>query len=65
LFGSLALGVIAILPFLTEFVFAKFGVQAQSLAIGGTGLLIVVSVTLETLRHINSRALMVTYDQDY
>jgi len=65
LFGSLSLGVIAILPFLTEFIFAKFGVQAQSLAIGGTGLLIVVSVTLETLRHINSRALMVTYDQDY
>lgn len=65
LFGSLALGLIAILPFLTEFVFAKFGIQAQSLAIGGTGLLIVVSVTLETLRHINSRALMVTYDRDY
>lgn len=65
LFGSLALGLIAILPFLTEFIFAKFGIQAQSLALGGTGLLIVVSVTLETLRHINSRALMVTYDQDY
>ncbi len=65
LFGSLALGVIAVLPFVTEFIFAKFGIQAQSLAIGGTGLLIVVSVALETLRHINSRALMVTYDQDY
>lgn len=65
LFGSLALGVIAILPFITEFIFAKFGIQAQSLAIGGTGLLIVVSVALETLRHVNSRALMVTYDQDY
>lgn len=65
LFGSLALGVIAILPFATEYVLAQFGVQAQNLAIGGTGLLIVVSVTLETLRQINSRALMVTYDQDY
>lgn len=64
-FGSLALGIIAILPFLSEFIFAKFGIQASNLAIGGTGLLIVVSVTLETLRHINSRALMVTYDQDY
>jgi preprotein translocase subunit SecY len=64
-FGALALGVIAILPFICEFIFAKFGIQAQNLAIGGTGLLIVVSVTLETLRHINSRALMVTYDQDY
>lgn len=65
LFGALALGVISILPFITEFIFAKFGIQAQNLAIGGTGLLIVVSVTLETLRHINSRALMVTYDRDY
>jgi preprotein translocase subunit SecY len=65
LFGSLALGIIAILPFVTEYILAQFGIQAQNLAIGGTGLLIVVSVTLETLRQINSRALMVTYDQDY
>ncbi|HWZ65292.1 MAG TPA: preprotein translocase subunit SecY [Patescibacteria group bacterium] len=65
LFGSISLGVIAILPFVTEFLFAQFGIQAANLAIGGTGLLIVVSVTLETLRQVNSRALMVTYDQDY
>ncbi len=64
LFGSMSLGLIAVLPFICEFIFAKFGIQAQNLAIGGTGLLIVVSVTLETLRHINSRALMVTYDQE-
>lgn len=66
LFGSLALGLIAVLPFVCEFIFAKFGITGiQNLAVGGTGLLIVVSVTLETLRQINSRALMVTYDQDY
>lgn len=65
LFGSLALGLIAITPFVFEFVGAKFGLQLQNLAVGGTSLLIVVSVTLETLRQINSRALMVTYDQDY
>jgi preprotein translocase subunit SecY len=66
LFGSIALGIIAVLPFVTEYIFAKFGITGiQNLAIGGTGLLIVVSVTLETLRQINSRALMVTYDQDY
>lgn len=64
LFGSIALGVIAIMPFLAEYIFAKLGIQASNLAIGGTGLLIVVSVGLETLRQINSRALMVTYD-DY
>lgn len=65
LFGSLALGLIAILPFAVEYILAQYNISAPNLAIGGTGLLIVVSVTLETLRQINSRALMVTYDQDY
>lgn len=64
LFGSIALGLIAILPFIAEYVFAQLGINATNLAIGGTGLLIVVSVGLETLRQIDSRALMVTYD-DY
>lgn len=63
LFGSLALGIIAIMPFIFEYIFAQFGINAANLAIGGTGLLIVVSVALEALRQINSRALMVTYDQ--
>ncbi len=64
LFGSIALGIIAIMPFGAEYIFAKLDIDAANLAIGGTGLLIVVSVGLETLRQINSRALMVTYD-DY
>lgn len=65
LFGSLVLGIIAVLPFIAEYIFAQFGVTGlQNLAIGGTGILIVVSVALESLRQINSRALMVTYD-DY
>lgn len=63
LFGSIVLGLIAILPFIFEYIFAQFGIQAANLAIGGTGLLIVVSVALEALRQINSRALMVTYDE--
>lgn len=65
LFGSLALGLISVLPFAFEFVFAEMGLgaAAQNLAIGGTGLLIVVSVALESLRQLNSRALMVTYDE--
>lgn len=63
LFGSIALGLIAVLPFVAEYIFAQVGINAANLAIGGTGLLIVVSVGLETLRQINSRALMVTYDQ--
>ncbi len=64
LFGSIALGLIAVLPFGAEFIFAQLEINAANLAIGGTGLLIVVSVGLESLRQINSRALMVTYD-DY
>lgn len=63
LFGALALGLISVLPFVFEYIFAQLGINAANLAIGGTGLLIVVSVALETLRQINSRALMVTYDQ--
>ena len=64
LFGSIALGLIAVMPFIIEYVFVKLGINATNLAIGGTGLLIVVTVGLETLRQLNSRALMVTYD-DY
>lgn len=64
LFGAITLGFIAIMPFGAEYIFAQLGINAANLAIGGTGLLIVVQVGLDTLRQINSRALMVTYD-DY
>ena len=65
LFGSIVLGLIAVMPFIAEYLFARAGITGiQNLAIGGTGILIVVSVALESLRQINSRALMVTYD-DY
>ncbi len=65
LFGSIVLGLIAVTPFFAEFVLYHFaGISGTNLSIGGTGLLIVVSVGLESLRQINSRALMVTYD-DY
>jgi preprotein translocase subunit SecY len=65
LFGSLVLGGIAVTPFIAEYVLYQFaGISGTNLSIGGTGLLIVVSVGLESLRQINSRALMVTYD-DY
>lgn len=65
LFGSLVLGLISITPFIAEYLLYQFtGITGTNLSIGGTGLLIVVSVGLETLRQVNSRALMVTYD-DY
>ncbi len=57
LFGALALGFLALLPMIAQ-IFLKTNV-----AIGGTSLLILVAVALETLRAIESRALMVTYDQ--
>lgn len=64
LFGSVALGIIAVMPFVIQYIFVQLGLNAENLSIGGTGLLIVVTVGLESLRSINSRALMVTYD-DY
>ncbi len=60
LFGAFSLGMLALLPLFVERLLGT-----SQLTIGGTGLLIVVSVALETLRQLESRALMVTYDQDY
>ncbi len=64
LFGALALGLIAMLPFITDYIFIMFTGAPIGLSISGTGLLIVVTVALENLRSLDSRALMVTYD-DY
>lgn len=57
LFGAFALGVLALLP-----IIAQMFINA-SISLSGTSILILVSVSLETLRSIESRALMVTYDQ--
>lgn len=63
LFGALALGIIAMLPFLTDYVFIILTGAPIGLSLSGTGLLIIVTVALENLRQVNSRALMVTYDE--
>jgi preprotein translocase subunit SecY len=57
LFGAMALGILAIIP-----IIAQIFINA-SITIGGTSVLILVSVALQTLRSVESRALMVTYDQ--
>lgn len=57
LFGALSLGLLALMPIIAQ-IFLK-----TSIAIGGTSVLILVAVSLETLRAVESRALMVTYDQ--
>jgi preprotein translocase subunit SecY len=56
-FGGLSLGLLALLPIILQ----KF-INA-SISLSGTSLLILVAVSLETLRAIESRALMLTYDQ--
>ena len=63
LFGALALGLIAMLPFLTDYVSIVISGMPIGLSLSGTGLLIVVTVALENLRQLNSRALMATYDE--
>lgn len=62
LFGALALGLVAMLPFITDYVFIAITGAPIGLSISGTGLLIVVTVALENLRSVDSRALMITYD---
>lgn len=64
LFGSLALGIIAMLPYITDYFFIQTIGYPLGISVSGTGLLIVVTVALENIRQLNSRALMVTYD-DY
>ena len=62
LFGALALGLVAMLPFITDYIFIVVTGAPIGLSISGTGLLIVVTVALENLRSVDSRALMITYD---
>ena len=64
LFGSLSLGIIAMLPFITDYIFIAFQGAPAGLSLSGTGLLLIVTISLENLRALDSRALMVTYD-DY
>ncbi len=56
--GAFGLGFIAILPFIAQTL-----THSQSLTIGGTGLLIVVSVAIETLKQVEAQAITVSYDE--
>lgn len=57
LFGAFSLGLLALVPIVAQIFLST------NIAIGGTSVLILVSVALQTLRAVESRALMVTYDQ--
>ncbi|MGE4282931.1 MAG: preprotein translocase subunit SecY [Clostridia bacterium] len=54
--GAVFLGLIAVLP-----IFLNYGIKLGGLAIGGTSLLIVVSVALETVKQMESQMLMRHY----
>ena len=57
--GALFLGLIAVLP---SIIGGATGITSFSFLIGGTSLLIVVSVVLETMRQVNSQLQMREYD---
>ncbi len=55
--GALFLGVVAVLPFIVQ-----SATKINTLAIGGTGVLIVVSVIIETMRQIQAQLVMRQYE---
>ncbi len=57
LFGALFLGAIAVLPIITQSLLG-----AESLSIGGTSLLIVVAVALETMQQLDSQLTIREYE---
>ena len=58
--GALFLGLVAVLPFIMRAI-----LDIPSLIIGGTGILIVVSVVIETVKQIESQVVMRDYDKFY
>ncbi len=57
LVGSIFLGLVALLP-----VLVPLWTGDQTLILGGTGILIVVSVVIETMRQIQAQLVMTSYD---
>lgn len=57
LFGAIFLGTVAVLPLIVQNVF-----DIQALTLGGTALLIVVSVVLETMKQIEAQLVMREYE---
>lgn len=58
LFGALSLGVIAVLPFIGERLTGN-----ELLTFGGTGLLIVVSVGIQTMRQLDAQLVNASYER--
>lgn len=61
--GSIFLGAIAVLPLIVQGFLTAQGVSgASSLAIGGTSILIVVSVVIEIIKQVEGQMVMRSYD---
>ena len=56
--GALFLGLVAVLPFIVQ---GMTGIQ--SIKVGGTGILIVVSVVMETMKQVEAQLVMRDYDR--
>ena len=55
--GGLFLAIIAVLPYVVQAV-----TNINTIVLGGTGILIVVAVVIESMKQINAQILMHTYD---
>lgn len=55
--GALGLGIIAVLPFIAQKI-----TNSATLTLGGTGLLIVVSVAIETMKQVEAQAITSSYE---
>lgn len=58
LVGAVFLGLVAVLPFIVQSI-----THITTLVLGGTGILIVVNVVLETMRQVKAQLVMRQYDQ--
>ncbi|HEY6736754.1 MAG TPA: preprotein translocase subunit SecY [Candidatus Saccharimonadia bacterium] len=56
--GAVGLGIVAVLPFIAQSL-----TNSQVLTLGGTGLLIVVSVAIETLKQLEAQIITTSYEQ--
>ena len=56
-FGAFFLGALAVIPFVVQSL-----TNVQTLVLGGTGILIVVAVTLDTMRQIKAQLVTRRYE---
>lgn len=65
LWGGLFIGFVAVLPMILNKLFSEIGLNAVQLLISGAGIIIIVGVSLELARQINSQLAMHDYEKLY